>query len=88
MLRKAAVIGLCLTLNGCWFVYVPGSLVGSISDSFTGAEGSHCVGASAKVGDRIRLPGGGHGTVVSLSGTSARCTQDAYPIRAMLQLDP
>jgi hypothetical protein len=53
----------------------------------TGAEGHHCVGPATKVGDRIRLPGGAYGTVVSLSGTSMRCTQDAYPIRALLQLD-
>jgi hypothetical protein len=86
--KRLAIAGLCLSLNGCWFVYVPGSLTSALSDSLTGSEGSHCVGPGAKVGDRIRLPGGGYGTVVSLSGTSMRCTQDVYPIRALLQLDP
>lgn len=87
-MRTVVILGLTLSLQGCWFVYVPGSLMSSMSDSMTGAEGSHCVGPGAKVGDRIRLPGGGYGTVTSLSGTSVRCTQEAYPIRAMLQLDP
>jgi hypothetical protein len=87
-MRGVIVAGLCLCLQGCWFVYIPGNLTSALSDSLTGAEGSHCVSAGAKVGDRIRLPGGGYGTVVSLSGTSMRCTQEVYPIRALLQLDP
>ena len=75
---------LILTLQGCWFIYIPGSVTGSISDSITGAEGSNCVGANAKVGDKVRLPGGGVGTIKSLSGTSVRCTNPELPIRALL----
>lgn len=86
-MRMALVAALCISLQGCWFVYVPGSMVSALSDSLTGAEGAHCVGPAAKVGDRVRLPGGGYGTVVSLSGTSIRC-DDAHPVRALLQLDP
>jgi len=71
------------SLQGC-FVWIPGSVISSVSDSITGSEGSHCVGANAKVGDTIRLPGGGRGTVKSLSGTSVRCTNPEQPIRALL----
>ncbi len=63
-----------LSLQGCWFIFIPGSVIGAVSDSVTGAVGSNCVGANAKVGDNIRLQGGGIGTVKSLSGTSTRCT--------------
>ena len=75
---------LTFPLQGCWFIFIPGSVTGAISDAITGAEGSHCVGANVKVGDTIRLPGGGRAQVKSLSGTSMRCTVPEYPIRAML----
>ena len=74
-------------LQGC-IIFIPGSLINATSDAITGAEGEHCVGRGAKVGDRIRLPGGGFGTVKSLSGTSVRCSQSSTPIRAALVLDP
>jgi hypothetical protein len=83
-LKTLFVIVSALMLQGCWFVFIPGSLIQAASDGITGAEGNHC----AKVGDRIRLPGGGHGTVKSLSGTSIRCQQTELPIRALLELDP
>lgn len=81
------LMALTLPLQGCWFVFIPGSAIGAVSDSFTGAEGSHCVGANAKIGDAIRLPGGGRATVKSLSGTSVRCTNPEMPIRALLAFD-
>lgn len=86
-MRMLVAAALCMSLQGCWFVYIPGSLIGAVTDSLTGAEGAHCVGPATKVGDRVRLPGGGHGTVVSLSGNSIRCN-DVHPVRALLQLDP
>lgn len=72
-------------LGGCWFVFIPGSLIQRASDGITGAEGDHCVPSSAKVGDRIRLPYNGSGTIVSLSGTSIRCTEPERPIRARVE---
>lgn len=78
------VAALTFSLQGCWFIYIPGSVTGAVSDAITGAEGSHCVGANAKVGDIIRLPGGGRATVKSLSGTSMRCTNPEHPIRALV----
>ena len=72
------------TLQGCWFVFIPGSVVGSVTDAVTGAEGRNCVGANAKVGDRVRLLDGSIGTVKSLSGESSRCPDSRFPIRAMM----
>ena len=34
-------------LSGCFFVFIPGSLIASASDSITGATGDHCVARSA-----------------------------------------
>lgn len=77
---------LAFLLQGCWFIFIPGSVTSAISDSVTGAEGSNCVGANAKVGDNIRLTGGAQATIKSLSGTSTRCTNPEYPIRALVVL--
>jgi hypothetical protein len=74
----------CALLQGCFFFVIPGSVTGKISDAITGAKGANCVGASAKVGDRIRLPDSSLLTIKSLSGTSDRCTVPQYPIRAEL----
>lgn len=84
-MKKSVVLAACLPLclSGR-FIFIPGSVVRGVSDAITGAEGSHCVGAQAKVGDVIRLPGGGQGRVKSLSGTSMSCTQPEYQIRALL----
>lgn len=86
-MRTLFVLLSCVALQGCWFVFIPGSVTGAISDSLTGAEGSHCVPEFSKVGDKIRLPGGGVGIIKSLSGTSVRCTQPQMPIRALLVFD-
>lgn len=84
MCKRFLLIALTLSLQGCWFVFIPGGVISAVSDSITGAEGSHCVGANAKVGDTQRLPGGSIGTIKSLSGTSVRCTNPELPIRALL----
>jgi hypothetical protein len=84
ILRIFFCLAIILSMQGCWFIFIPGSVVGAVSDTVTGSEGSHCVGANAKVGDTVRLPGGGRGTIKSLSGTSIRCTNPEQPIRALL----
>lgn len=76
------------SLSGCFFIYIPGSVVSAVSDSITGAEGNNCVGESARVGDRVRTPGGGWATIKSLSGRSTRCQDPSMPIRALLAFDP
>ena len=80
------LVALTLPLQGCWFIFIPGSVIDKVSDSMTGAEGTNCVGANAKVGDRVRMPDGSTGTIKSLSGTSIRCKDPQLPIRALLEL--
>jgi hypothetical protein len=71
-------------LQGCFFVWIPGSLMQAAGDAITGAEGNHCVATTATVGSAIRLPDGTQWKVESLSGTSARCQRPEQPIRAKL----
>ena len=78
-----AVICSCV-LSGCFFIFIPGSVVSAVSDSITGDEGSHCVSESTKVGDVITMAYGGKGRIQSLSGKSIRCTNPATPVRALI----
>jgi hypothetical protein len=80
--KIATVVVLCVNLSGCFFIFIPGSLIRKVGDTLTGAEGDHCVSRSAKVGDQVRFPDGRTGTVQSLSGTSTYCSDTAIPIRA------
>ena len=84
---RALLVVATTQLGGCFFVFIPGSLMQKVSDGVTGAQGEHCVGRSAQIGDRIKLPDGKVGTVKSLSGTSVRCTNESIPIRAALAVD-
>lgn len=87
LITLAAAVALTTQLSGCWFVFIPGALMSRAADAVTGATGEHCVGEAAKVGGRIALPGGGTATIKSLSGTSSRCTDPRWPIRAALVAD-
>lgn len=83
-----ATAALCTQLAGC-FVFIPGQVVGAISDTITGDKGEHCVSRAAKVGDLVRDPFTGLlYSVTSLSGTSSRCNNPAIPVRAELALLP
>ena len=82
--RLLAALLCLLSLQGCWFVFIPGSVTGAISDSITGAEGASCVTTAVTVGDSVRLPDGSTGIIKSLSGTSTRCTDPSKPIRALI----
>ena len=81
------LMGTCISFNAhAWFFFfIPGSVTSSVSDAVTGAEGKHCVGERVKVGDTIRLSNDSLMTVKSLSGTSARCVDPNFPIRALLE---
>lgn len=82
-----AALAVCTQLSGCWFVFIPGSLIAKASDAVTGAEGDHCVGSAVKVGDRTRSASGQVAVVKSLSGTSVRCTNPEQPIRALVAFE-
>jgi len=71
--------------NAWFFFFIPGSVVGKITDGITGSEGENCVSSDAKVGGQIRLANGEVKTVKSLSGTSTRCADAQFPIRALLE---
>jgi hypothetical protein len=83
-LRFLFVLPAVLMLQGCWFVFIPGSVIAAAGDALSGAKGAHCVASTARVGDLIRLSNGSTWKVESLSGTSSRCTQPEHPIRAEL----
>ena len=85
MFRVVLAVLLCSQLSGCFFIWIPGSLIQKVSDGITGAKGEHCVGRSAQVGDKVSIYGVGLGTVKSLSGESVRCTNPVNPIRAELE---
>lgn len=84
LLKYACALSPVLLLQGCFFVWIPGNVVGAVTDTLTGAEGQHCVAETSKVGDLIRLPNGTTWKVDSLSGTSYRCSQPGMPLRAKL----
>ena len=75
-MKRLVSLALVLSLNACWFVYLP--------SSFWGGK-TYCVGESAKVGSRVRMPDGTLGTVKALYGRSERCQDGLLPIRADLE---
>jgi len=82
---SALLLALASNSAQAWFFFfLPGSATGAISDAITGSKGNNCVGSTVKVGDTIRLTDGSTGIVKSLSGTSSRCTNSEFPIRALL----
>ena len=84
IIRLAAIIAVTAPLSGCFFVFIPGSLIRAASDAITGDKGQHCVNRLARAGDKVTMPGGGVATVVSISGPSISCQNPAIPIRAEL----
>ena len=83
-IKFALTVAAVVSLSGCWFIFIPGSAVGAISDGITGSKGEYCVSNSVKVGDQIKNASGTILTVKSLSGTSSRCKEADKPIRAEL----
>lgn len=87
-LRFLLVLSPVILLQGCFFIFIPGSVINAAADSLSGSVGKNCVGASAKVGDRVILPNdGATWHIEKLEGTSYRCTDPNLPIRALLSRD-
>lgn len=85
-LKSIAIVSALASLQGC--IYIPGSVIGAVSDAATGHEGEHCVGVSAKVGQRITLPDGNVAEIKSISGASVRCKNPEMPSRALAVVVP
>lgn len=81
MIRILAAASAAMLLSGCWFVYIPGSVISAVGDTLTGSFGESCIGPHVKVGDRVNMPAGGQGKVSRISGPHSRCS-GATPIRA------
>lgn len=82
MKRLLCVAAITPLLGGCWFVYI----LGSFLDSLSGQEGQHCVSESAVEGGQVKFADGRVGRVVKLEGQSSRC-RDPHPIRAVIAFD-
>jgi len=80
--RISLILTVTLMLQGCFFIFIPGSVIDATTDAVTGEFGNMCIGTAAVVGSKITLPDGKLGTVQKISGTSSRCTQTTMPIRA------
>ena len=84
-MRLVLAMLMCTQLSGCWFVFIPASLMQKASDIVTRSEGEHCVSRETAVGQTIKLDTGQSMVVRSLSGTSSICQRPEYPIRAKLE---
>ena len=88
MLRALIVCAACLPLSGC-FIFIPGSVIGAVTDAFTGDRGEHCVARGVKIGDRINIGYNRIGVVEFVSETpSSRCRDPMMPMRAALAFPP
>jgi hypothetical protein len=87
-LRTVAALAACAHLSGC-FIFIPGSVVGAVTDAVTGDRGEHCVPRGTQVGHRINLGFNRIGVVEYVSSTpSSRCRDPLMPMRAALALAP
>lgn len=87
-LRLFAALALCVPLSGC-FIFIPGPVIGAVSDAFTGDRGEHCVPRGTQVGQRINLGFNRVGVVEHVSSSaSSRCRDPLMPLRAAIALPP
>lgn len=88
LVLAAVLAGSALNAHaGFFFFFIPGSVIGKVSDALTGAQGNQCVKSTTKVGDVLGSSTGNTATVLSLSGTSSRCVRPEFPIRAAVQFN-
>lgn len=78
-MRGLLVVALALSLQGCFFIWIPGSLI----DSAVHGGTPYCVGEHTKVGDTISLIEGGSVVIKKLKGHSSRCKTRELPILAV-----
>lgn len=89
-MRKALIAAVLASsqLTGC-FIFIPGSVVGAVTDTITGDRGEHCVPRGTVVGQRINLGFNRVGVVEYVGKTpSSRCRDSMMPMRAALAVLP
>ena len=85
--RLIVVAALVMPLGGCFFFYIPGSVIESIGDSLSGTTGKNCVSESSSVGSPVKMSDGRIGKIQKIEGISGRCQNPALPIRAVVSFD-
>jgi len=78
-MRLAIVVLLASTLQGCFFFYIPGSMLSG--------GGNTCATEAVAEGGRIKHADGRVGTVSKLYGRSERCQDGRRPILADVKYD-
>lgn len=84
MIRYIVITTAALALQGCWAVFIPGSVVGATTDALTGNHGQNCITRGSQAGDRIKMNDGRIAVVEKVEGASSRCSDPNYPVRAVL----
>lgn len=77
MFKFAALIAICLQLQGCFFFFI-------VPDSLPPLTKAWCVNPFAMPGQEIQMVDGRKARVISISGESERCQDPRYPLRAKL----
>jgi hypothetical protein len=75
------VVLICMLLQGCFFFYIPGSVLSSLSGW------NACAGENVQVGQRLKYVDGRMGTVERVSGRSERCQDGKIPILVEVKFD-
>ena len=88
ILAVSLAVGLLIPLDAsAWFFFfIPGPVIDAIGDAISGAEGENCVPATARVGDKMLMPGGKVGEIRSISGSTYRCSNPDLPLRARVEV--
>ena len=69
----------CLTLSGCWFIWIPMGIF---------AKGNFCVTERHAVGQKVlNQQTGKNGVITELHGRSERCQRGEIPILATVEYD-
>lgn len=76
-MKFIALIAVCLQLQGCFFFFI-------VPDTLPPLTKAYCVKATAMPGEQIQLTDLRYATILSISGTSERCQDPRFPLRAKL----
>ncbi len=71
-MRMLLVLGLCTQLSGCFFVFIPGSLIDKVAGNPV-----YCVRTGSKVGDQFTMPDGRRMEITRDAGESPYVCRNA-----------